>query len=106
MLNWIPALFLLLMHGAAAPEGGARDARLPLGAVAVVQAAQARAQGPGLAATLRMIARYAALVETAPEQPLVAEPPQVASTLESVDQVLPEDVFFPSSRTRDGPSVV
>lgn len=106
MLNWIPALFLLLMHGAAAPEGGARDARLPLGAVAVVQAAQARAQGPGLAATLRMIARYAAQVEPTAPQPIDVEPVQPVSTPQPVDQALPEDVFFPSSRTRDGPSVV
>ncbi|MBX3111294.1 MAG: hypothetical protein KF857_04730 [Fimbriimonadaceae bacterium] len=106
MLNWIPALFLLLMHGAAVPEGTVRDTRLPLDAVAIVQAAQSRAHGPGLAATFRLIVRYAAQAEAAAAPAAKALLPVATRPTSGVDQALPEDAFITSSRSRDGPSLV
>ncbi|MBS1709567.1 MAG: hypothetical protein JSS65_12710 [Armatimonadetes bacterium] len=106
MLNWIPALFLLLMHGAVAPDGAARDARLPSGAAAFVQSvSRPNAKGAQLAATLRMIVRYAAQAdrETVGE---VLGHPVLAACSPGSDEPLRTSPVVDSSRTRDGPSVV
>lgn len=108
MLNWFPALLLLLMHGAAAPDGVVRDARLPFGTAAFVQsAARHDPNGRALSATLRLIAQYAARVE----QPLSA-PVSCPDALSYPALTHPSDETLPcaapkaSDRTRDGPSIV
>ena len=107
MLNWIPALFLLLMHGAATPESMVRDPRLPAGTVAFAQAAiHGKTQGPSLAAALRMIVRYATQAQEDDVLPAVVDTASAQPTRPEADQNLPEDVLLTSSRTRDGPSVV
>lgn len=108
MLNWIPALFLLLMHGAVATEGAARDTRLPLGAVAFVQsAARPNAKGAALSATLRTIARYGALADEHQARPAgEALRKPCSAPVRPMVAALPRDPAMPSSRTRDGPSVV